>query len=70
VTLLILTGTQHLIVKDLEQTHSPEAAKAIAEFSKEVMQVDPGAQGVSQVDTYQPAANYPLGADPPFAYGC
>ena len=64
VTLFILAATQHLIVKNLEQTHSPEAAKAIAEFSKEVMQIDPSTQGVSQVDTYQPAANYPLGADP------
>lgn len=64
VTLFILAATKHLIVKNLEQTHSPEAAKAIAEFSKEVMQIDPSTQGVSQVDAYQPAANYPLGADP------
>jgi hypothetical protein len=64
VTLFILAATQHLIVRNLEQTHSPEAAKAIAEFSKEVMQIDPSTQGVSQVDTYQPAANYPLGVDP------
>jgi hypothetical protein len=64
VTLFILAATQHLIVKNLEQTHSPEAAKAIAEFSKEVMQIDPSTQGVSRVDSYQPASNYPLGADP------
>jgi hypothetical protein len=64
VTLFILAATQHLIVKNLEQTHSPEAAKAIAEFSKEAMQVDPSAQGVSREDAYQPAAKYPLGADP------
>lgn len=64
VTLFILAATQHLIVRNLEQTHSPEAAKAIAEFSKEAMQVDPSAQGISQADTYQPATNYPLGADP------
>lgn len=63
VTLFILAATQHLIVKNLEQSHSPEAAKAIAEFSKEIMQVDPSAQGVSQVNAYQPAANYPLGAE-------
>ena len=64
VTLFILAATQHLIVKSLEQTHSVEAAKAIAEFDKEAMQVAPGAQGVSKVDVYQPASNYPLGADP------
>ena len=64
VTLFILAATQHLIVKNLEQTHSPEAAKAIAEFSKEAMQVDPSAQGISQADTYQPALSFPLGADP------
>lgn len=63
VTLFILAATQHLIVKNLEQTHSPETAKAIAEFGKEVVQVDPSTQGISQVDTYQPAANYPLGAE-------
>jgi hypothetical protein len=63
VTLFILAATQHLIVKNLEQTHSPEAAKAIADFSNETMTVGPSAQGVSQVDAYQPAANYPLGAE-------
>lgn len=64
VTLFILAATQHLIVKSLEQTHSPEAAKAIAQFGKEAMQVDPSTQGVSRQDIYQPASNYPLGADP------
>ncbi|MBU3612043.1 hypothetical protein [Polynucleobacter sp. MG-27-Goln-C1] len=64
VTLFILAATQHLIVKNLEQVHSPQAAKAIAEFSKATMQVNPDILGVSQVSTYQPAENYPLGADP------
>jgi hypothetical protein len=64
VTLFILAATQHLIVKNLEHTHSAEAAKAIADFSKEVMQLNPDTQGASKVDAYQPAANYPLGADP------
>lgn len=64
VTLFILAATQHLIVKNLEHTHSAEAAKAIADFSKEAMQIDPDTQGVSKVDAYQPAENYPLGADP------
>lgn len=64
VTLFILAATQHLIVKNLEQTHSPEAAKAIAEFSNEAIQIDSAAQGVSEISNYQPAENYPLGADP------
>ena len=64
ISLFILAATQHLIVKNLEHTHSAEAAKAIADFSKEAMQLDPEAQGVSKVDAYQPASNYPLGADP------
>lgn len=64
VTLFILASTQHLIVKNLEQVHSPQAAKAITEFGKEAMKVNPDTLGVSQVSTYQPAENYPLGADP------
>jgi hypothetical protein len=63
VTLFILAATQHLMMKGLEQTHSPQAAKAIAEFGKQAMQIDPSTQGASQLDTYQPASNYPLGAD-------
>jgi hypothetical protein len=64
VTLFILAATSHLVVKNLEQSHTPEAAKAIAEFSKEAVQVGADSQGVTQVDAYQPASAYPLGADP------
>ena len=64
VTLFILAATSHLIVKNLEQTRSPEAAKAIAEFGKEAIQIEQGRQGVAQVDGYQTANHYPLGADP------
>jgi hypothetical protein len=64
VTLFILAATSHLLVKNLEKSHSPEAAKAIAEFSKDVVQVENGIQGISQVDSYQSVNNYPLGADP------
>ena len=63
VTLLILAATQHLNVKNLEQIHSPDVAKAMAQFGEDVMKVDPGSQGVSRVEAYEPAANYPLGAD-------
>ena len=64
ITLFILAATSHLLVKNLEQTHSPEAAKAIADFSKQVVQVEKGATSGGQPDAYQPANNYPLGADP------
>jgi hypothetical protein len=64
VTLFILAATQHLIVKSLEQTHTPEAAKALAEFGKETLQANQSEQGVAQVDVYVPANTYPMGADP------
>lgn len=64
ITLFILAATQHLAVNNLEKTHTPDVAKAIAEFGKEVMQSNPESQGVSRTETYQPASNYPLGADP------
>jgi hypothetical protein len=64
VTLFILAATQHLIVKSLEQNHSSEAAKALAEFGKEAVQVNQGSQGEAQTDSYVPANQYPLGADP------
>jgi hypothetical protein len=63
VTLFILAATSHLLVKNLEQTHSPEAAKAIAEFGNEAVKVEKGASS-GQADAYQPANNHPLGADP------
>jgi len=64
VTLFILAATQHLILKSLEQAHSPEAAKALAEFGKEAVQINQGGQGAAQADAYVPANDCPLGADP------
>jgi len=64
VTLFILAATSHLLVKNLEQTHSPEAAKAIAEFGNAAVKVEKGSTSGGQADAYQPANNYPLGADP------
>lgn len=64
VSLFILAATSHLIVKNLEQTHGTEAAKAIVDFSKEAVQVEKSKQGPAQMDPYQPANNFPLGADP------
>lgn len=64
VTLFILAATSHLVVKNLEQTHSPEAAKSLAEFGKEAIQAEKGGDGAIQQDSYHPANHYPLGADP------
>ena len=64
ITLFILAATQHLTVNNLEKMHTPDVAKAIADFGKEVMQSNPESQGVSKSEAYQSASNYPLGADP------
>ncbi|CAM3839634.1 hypothetical protein [Polynucleobacter antarcticus] len=67
VTLFILAATQHLMVKQLEQGHSPEAAKAIAQFAKEAVQSTikkentPAPQGAAEV--YQSASQFPIGAE-------
>jgi hypothetical protein len=64
VTLFILAATQHFTVKSLEQAHALEIATAIAEFDKEVMQINSKSKGVSKAEAYQTASSYPLGADP------
>ena len=64
VTLFILAATSHLIVKNLEQSHSPEAAKALVQFEEEMIKTNVEKQSSSKSETYQPASNYPLGADP------
>ena len=64
VTLFILAATSHLIVKNLEQSHSPEAAKALVQFDEEMIKTNVEKQSSSKSETYQPASNYPLGADP------
>ena len=63
VTLFILAATQHLIVKKLEQTYTPGAAKAIAEFGNHVTQTSP-TQTEKKTDSFQPSENFPFGADP------
>jgi hypothetical protein len=52
ITLFIQSTTQHLIVKGLKQKHSPDIAKAIADFDKEVMQLDPASKGLSHTEEY------------------
>ena len=65
VTLFILAATHHLVVKSLEQTYSPEAAKALAQFGQEETQTTQlSGQNQNSQDVYIPASIYPLGADP------
>ena len=62
VTLFILAATQHLIVKKLEQTYTPEAAKAISEFGNHAVQALP-TQIENKTESFQPSENFPFGAD-------
>lgn len=64
VTLFILAATSHLLVKNLEQSHTPEAAKAIAEFGEEAVKAERERREAVKPEAYLPANNYPLGADP------
>lgn len=63
VTLFILAATQHLIVKNLEESHSPEVAKAIAEFGNHEpkITVPDGANNIQA--QYQQGNSFPLGAE-------
>jgi hypothetical protein len=63
VTLFILAATQHLIVKRLEQTHTPQAAKAIAEFGTVAANVVQD-QMQTGSESFQPSETFPFGADP------
>jgi len=64
VTLFVLAATSHLIVKNLEQIHSPQVAKAMAEFGNDALQISHGEGAKENSNLYRPAGNYPLGADP------
>jgi len=65
IVLFILAATNHLFSKKLEESHTPEAAKAMIEFGQE-------AAKAGQTDTegkltelpHQPASKYPIGVDP------
>jgi hypothetical protein len=65
VTLFILNGTSHLFARQLEQQHTPEAAKAIIQFGQELAK-----EGQTTSDgklaelPLQPVSNYPIGVDP------
>jgi hypothetical protein len=64
VTLFILAATSHLVIKNLEQSHSPEAAKAMAEFGEEALKKEREQREAKKPEAYEPASTYPLGADP------
>ena len=62
VTLFILAATSHLLAKKLEQTHSPDAAKAMNEFEK-VAILEVVKSEDSQSQAYETGLNFPLGFD-------
>jgi hypothetical protein len=59
VTLFILAATAHLWARKFEQTHTPEAAKALTDFQREAVKE---AQAPNQV--YEGGMQYPIGASP------
>jgi hypothetical protein len=62
-TLFILAASSHLLGKKLEQTHSPDAAKALGEFEKEVI-LESAKTENSTSKAYESGLNFPLGFDP------
>ncbi|MBT8614578.1 hypothetical protein G6652_08845 [Polynucleobacter paneuropaeus] len=63
VALFILAATSHLLAKKLDQTHSPDAAKAVSAFEKEAILEATKNEHASQ-QAYEAGLNFPLGFDP------
>jgi hypothetical protein len=63
VTLFILAATSHLLAKKLEQSYSPDAAKALNEFEKQAI-LDAAKSSQSGSPSYEGGQNFPLGFDP------
>ena len=63
VTLFILAATTHLLAKKMEQTHSPDAAKAIGEFEKEAI-LETAKTENTQANSYESGIHFPIGFDP------
>lgn len=59
VTLFILAASEHLVEKQLEQSHDPVSAKAVADFEKKEL-VDIAAHGPE----FEPGETFPLGGSP------
>jgi len=65
VVLFILAATNHLFSKKLEESHTPEAAKAMIEFGQEAAKAgQTNADGKLTEIQHQPASKYPIGVDP------
>lgn len=62
-TLFLLAASAHLLAKKLEQTHSPDAIKALNEFEKQAI-LDSVKSEASQAQVYESGVNFPLGFDP------
>jgi len=60
----VLQGTQHLAVKNLEKHHPPQVAQAVQAFQQQAV-----AQQVKFEDSYQSAAQKPLGEAPILVIG-
>lgn len=59
VALFILAASEHLVEKQLEQSHDPVSAKAVADFEKKEL-VDIAAHGPE----FEPGETFPLGQSP------
>lgn len=55
----VLQGAQQLALKSLEKTHSPEVAQVVQAFQQQAV-----AQQMKFRDSYEPAAQKPLGEQP------
>jgi hypothetical protein len=63
VTLFILAATSHLRAKKMEQTHSPDAAKAIGQFEKEAI-LEVAKTENTRANSYESGIHFPIGFDP------
>jgi len=62
-TLFILAAVSYLLAKKLEQSYSPDAAKALHEFEKQAI-LDAAKSEQSASTSYEGGLNFPLGFDP------
>lgn len=63
VGLFMLVATNHLLTKQLEQSHAPDTAKAINAFEKDAL-VDASIIANATPTEYQSGIHFPLGAEP------
>jgi hypothetical protein len=61
--LFMLVATTHLLTKQLEQSHTPDTAKAINAFEKEAL-VEASKIANATSNEYQSGIHFPLGAEP------